>query len=68
MIPEWKTKSELMKKGKNTVSAAAATRQVMLASAAGPIKKLYGLCDNNDNGRINSVTRATLQMEHGCRH
>lgn len=45
MIPDGKIKSELMKKGKNTVRAAVA-RQVTLASAAGPIKKLYGLSDN----------------------
>lgn len=46
MIPDGKIKSELMKKGKNTVRASVAARQVTLASAAGPIKKLYGLSDN----------------------
>lgn len=47
MIPDGKIKSELMKKGRNTVRVAAAARQVMIASAAGPIKKLYGLSDNS---------------------
>lgn len=46
MIPDGKIKSELMKKGKNTVRAAAAAHQVTLVSAAGPIKKLYSLSDN----------------------
>lgn len=47
MIPDGKIKFELMKKGKNTARAAAAARQVTLASAAGPIKKLYGLSNNS---------------------